>query len=79
MHVQTDNDEDIAEAVIRLAMSSVTKICIVPIQEFLKKDGSARINKPATLGDNWKWRMRREELTGEVVEKIRRMTWLYGR
>lgn len=79
MHVQTDNDEDIAEAVIRLAMSSVAKICIVPIQEFLKKDGSARINKPATLGDNWKWRMRREELTGEVVEKIRRMTWLYGR
>ncbi|MCR5221748.1 MAG: 4-alpha-glucanotransferase [Lachnospiraceae bacterium] len=79
MHVLTDNDEDIAEAVIRLAMSSVAKICIVPIQEFLKKDGSARINKPATLGDNWKWRMRREELTGEVVEKIRRMTWLYGR
>lgn len=79
MHVLSDNDEDIAEAVIRLAMSSVAKICIVPIQEFLKKDGSARINKPATLGDNWKWRMRREELTGEVVEKIRRMTWLYGR
>lgn len=79
MHVLSDNDEDIAEAVIRLAMSSVAKICIVPIQEFLKKDGSARINKPATLGDNWKWRMRREELTDEVIKKIRRMTWLYGR
>ncbi|MBR6452111.1 MAG: 4-alpha-glucanotransferase [Lachnospiraceae bacterium] len=79
MHLTGDTDEEIAEGLIRLAMSSVADICIVPIQEHLGKDGSARINKPATLGDNWKWRMTADEFTDAVVEKMRRMTWIYGR
>ncbi len=79
MQILTDRDEDIAEGVIRAAMSSVAKICIVPIQEYLKKDGSARINKPATLGNNWKWRMSKDDFTEDVIKKIHRMTWLYGR
>lgn len=79
MHITNDSDEEIAEGVLRLAMSSVANICIVPIQEYLEKDGSARINKPATLGNNWKWRMLEGEFDAKVIEKIKRMTWLYGR
>ncbi len=79
MGMAIDEPEKIAENVIRLAMRSTAKICIVPIQDYLGKDGSARINKPATLGDNWKWRMSKEEFDEQVIRKIQRMTWLYGR
>ncbi|MBO4901578.1 MAG: 4-alpha-glucanotransferase [Lachnospiraceae bacterium] len=79
MGISSDRDEEIAEGVIRLAMGSVAKVCIVPIQDYLGKDGSARTNKPATLGDNWKWRMSADDLTDEVVKKIHRMTWMYSR
>lgn len=79
MGLPTDNDVDIAEGVIRLAMRSIADICIVPIQDYIGKDGSARINKPATLGDNWKWRMAADDFSDAVIEKIHRMTWMYSR
>lgn len=74
-----DNDNEIAEAVIRLGMASVARICIVPIQEFLGLGEEARINKPSTMGTNWKWRMSEGAFTEEIAEKMHRMTWLYGR
>ena len=79
MGLQTDNDAELAEGVIRLAMRSIADICIVPIQDYIGKDGSARINKPATLGDNWKWRMSADDFSDAVIEKIHRMTWMYSR
>ena len=79
MNVTSEDDNVLAESVIRLAMSSVAKICIIPIQEYLGLGGEARINKPSTIGWNWKWRMSEDSFTEEIAEKIHRMTWLYGR
>jgi 4-alpha-glucanotransferase len=39
----------------------------------------ARINIPSTLGTNWRWRMKSEDLTDELLEKIGDMTILYER
>jgi len=71
--------EEISWDFIRLAMSSVAKICIVPIQEYLELGKEARINTPSTLGDNWKWRLREDELTESTIKKIYKMTKIYGR
>jgi 4-alpha-glucanotransferase len=62
-----------------LAMSSVSDLCIVPMQDYLCLPNTARINMPSTLGGNWQWRMEREAFTVKLAEKIRRMTKLYGR
>lgn len=64
---------------IRLAMQSVAKTCIVPIQDYLSLGSEARINTPSTLGDNWKWRLREDEITDSIIKKIYKMTKLYGR
>ena len=78
---------------ICLAMGSVADTCIIPVQDFLGLDESARINIPSTLGDNWKWRMKPdcfseelieveglEALQGEeLIEKIKKLTKIYGR
>ena len=39
----------------------------------------ARINEPSTLGDNWKWRMKKGQLNETIIQKIYKMTKLYGR
>lgn len=64
---------------IRLAMSSVAKLCIIPLQDYLGLGSEGRINTPSTLGDNWKWRLLDEEFNDDLVRKIYNMTKLYGR
>ena len=64
---------------ICLAMRSVADTCIIPVQDVLGLDKSARINTPSTLGNNWKWRMTEGCFSEELIKKLRRLTKLYGR
>ena len=64
---------------IRAAQSSVAELCVIPLQDYLCLRNEARMNTPSTLGDNWKWRLRRGQLTDEVIGQIKAMTKLYGR
>lgn len=64
---------------IRLAMGSVADLCIIPMQDYLGLGSEARINYPSTLGDNWKWRMKKGAFTDELADEIRRMTQIYAR
>ncbi len=64
---------------IRLAMSSVADLCIIPIQDYLGLGREARINIPSTLGENWKWRLKKGDITDIVIEEIKEVTKLYGR
>lgn len=68
-----------AEDVIRLGMSSVAKICIIPMQDWLELDGSARVNTPNTLGENWKWRLLDGQMDDKTAGLMRHMTELYSR
>lgn len=64
---------------IRLAMSSVAKLCVTPMQDYLGLGAEARINMPSTLGNNWKWRMSDKALTKTLAKKMYTMTKLYAR
>ncbi|SKC85738.1 4-alpha-glucanotransferase [Maledivibacter halophilus] len=64
---------------IRGAWSSVANIAIAQMQDFLGLGSKARMNIPSTLGGNWLWRLRRNELNNELAKKIYEMTKLYGR
>lgn len=73
------DDEKVRESLIRLALSSVSDTCVIPIQDYLGLGEEARINTPSTLGDNWKWRLTKGQLTEELAKQIRELTRLYGR
>ncbi len=64
---------------IRLAMGSVAKDCIIPIQDYLGLGSEARINRPGTVGVNWRWRMRPGALTDELARQLRELTRVTGR
>jgi 4-alpha-glucanotransferase len=37
------------------------------------------MNRPATLGGNWRWRVRDEALTAQLAARLARLSSLYGR
>jgi 4-alpha-glucanotransferase len=46
-----------ADALIRLAWSSVANLAIAPAQDVLGLDGTARMNLPGQPRGNWRWRL----------------------
>ncbi len=72
-------DEKLYMSFISVIMRSQAKLCIIPMQDYLGLDDSTRMNKPSTVGVNWKWRVKKEELNEEIKRKILKMVTLYGR
>jgi 4-alpha-glucanotransferase len=64
---------------IRLAMMSVAKLVILPMQDILGLGGDARMNLPATTGGNWQWRLLPEHLEDSRAERLTEMTKIFGR
>jgi 4-alpha-glucanotransferase len=64
---------------IRMAYSSVARIAIIPVQDLLGLEESARLNKPSTSENNWAWKMMRSDLDNVFSDKIRKMVKLFGR
>lgn len=67
------------EAFARAALSSIADICIIPIQDYMGLGGEARVNTPSTLGDNWKWRLKKGALTGKLANHMKELAVQYGR
>jgi len=64
---------------IRLAFSSVSYLSIIPMQDILMLDSSARMNMPGTVGDNWKWRFKWNQLRQEIIDEVLYFMKLYQR
>ena len=64
---------------IRLAHASVAARAIVPMQDVLSLGSEAKMNTPGSAEGNWAWRMTGDELTPELVAKLRELTELYNR
>lgn len=73
------NIHDCVWDLIRTAIASVSDLAIIPIQDYLCLGSEARINMPGSFGDNWKWRLRKGQLTRETIEQMRRLAKMYGR
>ena len=64
---------------IAMAMRSVSKYCIIPMQDWLGLDNKSRTNFPSTIGTNWRWRLTGEQLSKELQQEILAVTTRYGR
>lgn len=68
------SDEEMVWELIKVAMRTRANLCIIPIQDYLGLGSKARINTPSTLGENWKWRLEKNQFTDELCEKIHKLT-----
>ena len=71
--------EEIPEALLRMAWSSTAQTAIAQPQDLLGLGNEARINTPATVGQNWRWRLLPGELDGRIMSKLRRLSEVYNR
>jgi 4-alpha-glucanotransferase len=79
LNIQSEDEENIHWHMIRAALSSVAKLAVIPIQDYLGRGSEARINTPSTLGNNWHWRLYSNELDSNLAQCVKHMTKLYGR
>lgn len=74
------NDKDkLVWGLIRTAHSCTAKMCIIPLQDYMCLDNSARINTPSTLGANWRFRFNKSDINKTMAVKIAKLTTTYGR
>jgi 4-alpha-glucanotransferase len=64
---------------IRIGLASVADTAIIPMQDVLGLDQSARMNVPGHAGGNWGWRLRAGRLDASARERLAEMTAVYGR
>lgn len=69
----------VSKEFIRLAYASVSKLAIVPMQDILALAEEARMNTPATIENNWSWRIRPKQLSSQHLTWLNRLTRYYGR
>ena len=78
-YLRLDNEYFVTEAMIKTALSSIGKMVIIPLQDYLELGEEGRMNTPSTLGQNWKWRAYDEQLIDDLAYRISYWTKLYRR
>ncbi len=79
LYLHITDDEGMVWGLIRGGMSSVARLFVAQMQDFLELGGEARINRPGTVGGNWEWRLTKEQLKVAPVARIKEITRRYGR
>ena len=74
-----NDKEGFNPGIIRGGMSSVAKLFITQMQDWLELGEGCRMNSPGKPDGNWQWRMLPDEAGDELAEKIYKITKRYGR
>ena len=67
------------DAFNRLALASVARLAVLPLQDLLALDSQARMNTPGTAAGNWQWRAPPDALTEALARQLRDRLQIYGR
>ena len=70
--------ETVAAALVQLAMKSVAKLVVFPIQDILGLGEETRVNTPATSSGNWEWRLPSGSMEAPL-QRLREITEASGR
>ena len=71
--------EDEVLSMLCALWASVADLVIVQAQDLLGLGNEARMNEPATVGRNWRWRANPGVFTDELAKLLKRKMKLYGR
>ncbi|HSI69824.1 MAG TPA: 4-alpha-glucanotransferase [Gillisia sp.] len=71
--------ENAHEVLHKLALGSVSKLAIVPMQDILGLGKEGLMNIPGSIKGNWTWRMEEGKLKPNLIKKLRELNELYGR
>ena len=72
-------EDQAADVLIRMALGSVARLCLVPMQDYLNQGEEGRMNMPGVAGGNWGWRVQEGMLTEDLAGRMRELAGIYGR
>jgi len=64
------SEDGVHWAFVRAALTSVANLCVIPVQDVLGLDSSARMNVPSEVNGSWTWRLPSGALTPELAAKM---------
>ncbi len=79
LYLGLNEDEGLCRGMLRGGMGSVAELFVACMQDYLETGAQTRINVPGTVGENWKWRMKKSDMREELASEIGDMTRIYGR
>ena len=80
VYLGLNEKEGLIPGIIRGCMGSVSRLCIIQMQDWLELGAFSRMNFPGTLSSaNWSWRAEPGYLTEELTHRIHETTRIYGR
>jgi malto-oligosyltrehalose synthase/4-alpha-glucanotransferase len=72
-------EEDVPLLFCRLAYASTARIAILPLQDILGLDETARMNTPSSAENNWLWRLVPGQLKTDTEINLKEWTKIYNR
>ncbi|KAF3794187.1 4-alpha-glucanotransferase [Nymphaea thermarum] len=73
-YLHLTEESHISWALMEAAASSVARTVIIPMQDVLELDNSARMNTPATQFGNWRWRMSSSRNFDKLESEARKLS-----
>ena len=61
-------------SMIRTVLETAPHTAIIPMQDLLGLDNESRMNRPGFAEGNWGWRLRADQMTPELAQKLRELT-----
>ncbi len=71
--------DQIVPALIRLAVSSVANLAVIPMQDVLNLGSEARMNVPGRAAGNWRWRATKDQVQSSRLDNLAESAATYGR
>jgi 4-alpha-glucanotransferase len=72
-------EETASVELVRLVMTSVADLAVIPMQDILGLGGEARMNRPAVPHGNWEWRILSSQMTPALADSLAAATEICGR
>jgi 4-alpha-glucanotransferase len=71
--------KNVHELMTRMVWASAAHIAIVPMQDLLGLDESARMNEPSVPKGNWTWRVKVLPDSDKWIKALRSLLWTFDR
>lgn len=76
---KTVTDKNVHKQFYRMALASVSRLAIIPLQDILGLGSEAIMNIPGSTKGNWKWRFTYDHLTSRKAAELKAQNELFGR
>lgn len=73
------SEEEVHWTLARMAYASIAKTVILPLQDVLNLDETARMNIPASAENNWAWRLTQGQVNRSVEDKLKQLVHMFNR